>query len=396
MLTHIAGRLHGVPLLIYRPKLDAILAAIGERVGLRAGGLPMPWSPNSQTRLVIPRGVAVIPIYGTLVKRTLGLEAQSGLTSYLSISTQLSEALADPEIKGVLLDIDSPGGEASGVFDLADQIAAARLQKPIFAVANDMAFSAAYAIAAAADKVFVTRTGGVGSIGVIALHVDQSAKDAQDGCRYTAVFAGAHKNDLTPHAPMSDAGFSALTAEVNRIYDLFVNSIANNRKLNSSAIQKTEAGLYFANDAIQAGLADVVGNFEDALLALDKTISTKVASVSAGQHLSSTLKKEQHMSQDIETVSAEILPPTFPTPSTQNIPLATAIDIVDTCVLAGFPEQITGFLQNGTSPPAVRQALLTLKAQASPEIFSRIPPETQMESPLVRIIRQRILTSKKE
>ena len=182
-------------------------------------------------------GVAVIPIHGTLVRRTVGLEAESGLTSYTQLAAQLDAALANPEVAAILLDIDSPGGESGGVFDLADRIRAATQVKPVWAVANDMAFSAAYALASAASKVFVSRTGGVGSIGVIAMHVDQSEKDAQDGVRYTAVFAGDRKNDLTPHAPISNEAHAFLQAEVNRIYSIFVETVARNRGLAPSTVQ---------------------------------------------------------------------------------------------------------------------------------------------------------------
>mgnify|MGYP000747584119 CR=1 FL=1 len=123
----------------------------------------------------------MIPIHGSLVKRSLGMEAASGLTSYGEIAAMLDSALADPQVSGILLDIDSPGGEASGSFELARRVREVAAVKPVWAVANDAAYSAAYAIAASAQRLFVTETGGVGSIGVIALHVDQSVKDAKDG-----------------------------------------------------------------------------------------------------------------------------------------------------------------------------------------------------------------------
>ena len=174
MLPHLAARLFGTPLLIHQPKLEVILSVLGPRMGLpdlaAQGGYVRPERTSPEN----PDGIAVIPIHGTLVRRTLGLEADSGLTSYQSIQQMLDMANDDRAIKGILLDIDSPGGESSGVFDLADRIRAIGLQKPVWAVANDMAFSAAYALASAAQKVFVSRTGGVGSIGVIAMHVDQS------------------------------------------------------------------------------------------------------------------------------------------------------------------------------------------------------------------------------
>ena len=183
VLPHLAARLFGVPLAIHRSKLDVILSVLGSRIGLADLAAPVSYTPAARAPGPPSGKVAVIPIHGTLVRRTSGIEAESGLASYTGIAAQLDAALASPEIAAILLDIDSPGGESGGVFDLADRIRAASEVKPVWAVANDMAFSAAYALASAATRVFVARTGGVGSIGVIAMHVDQSVKDAQDGVR---------------------------------------------------------------------------------------------------------------------------------------------------------------------------------------------------------------------
>ena len=114
-LLHLASRLYGVPLLITRTKLDVILAVLGPRIGLpsvqASPALPAPRAPQAPART----GIAQIPVHGTLVRRSLGLEAASGLTSYQDIALALDEALADPQVHGILLDIDSPGGEAGGV-----------------------------------------------------------------------------------------------------------------------------------------------------------------------------------------------------------------------------------------------------------------------------------------
>ena len=152
----------------------------------------------------------------------MGVDAASGLLSYAEIGASLQAALADRSVQGILLDLDSPGGETGGCFELARQVRAASLVKPVWALANDSAFSAAYAIGCAAERLVLSETGGVGSIGVIALHVDQSAKDAQDGYRYTAISAGARKNDFSPHDSLSLEATAALQAEVDRLYGLFV------------------------------------------------------------------------------------------------------------------------------------------------------------------------------
>ena len=137
--------------------------------------------------------------------------------------------MADEDVSQIILNIDSPGGEVAGAFDLADLIYQARGTKPILAIANESALSAAYLIASAADKVYLTRTASVGSVGVMALHVDQSKAEEKIGLKYTAIYAGARKNDFSPHCPLSDEAFAAATEKVNATYDLFVKTVARNR-----------------------------------------------------------------------------------------------------------------------------------------------------------------------
>ena len=167
----------------------------------------------------IDNGVAVIPIYGLLTKRS---ERFFYTTNYDDIHLLFSKALYDEKVESILLDIDSPGGEVGGLFDLVDHIYEARDKKPIYAYANDSAFSAAYAIASACSRIFVNRTSGVGSIGVIATHTDISEADKKLGVKYTTIFAGEEKNDLTPHEPLSKNAKDKLQREVNRLYEMFL------------------------------------------------------------------------------------------------------------------------------------------------------------------------------
>ena len=135
----------------------------------------------------LKNGVAIIPIHGLLTKRTELFSALMGTTSYEDIFDAISSAIEDEKVERILLDIDSPGGEVGGLFDLVDFIYDVRECKPIFSVANDYACSAAYAIASATEKIFVTRTSCVGSIGVIATHLDVSEADKKDGKKFTTV-----------------------------------------------------------------------------------------------------------------------------------------------------------------------------------------------------------------
>ena len=412
LLPHLATRLFGVPLAIHRPKLDVILSVLGHRVGLTELAGPSGFTPPARVAPTQTPKVAVVPIHGTLVRRTVGLEAESGLTSYAALAAQLDAALSSPEVAAILLDIDSPGGESSGVFDLADRIRAATQVKPVWAVANDMAFSAAYALASAASKVFVSRTGGVGSIGVIAMHVDQSVKDAQDGVRYTAVFAGDRKNDLNPHQPISDQAHAQLQAEVNRIYSLFVETVARHRGLDPSAVRDTEAGLFFGQAAVGIGLADAIGTFDDALAQLLESLSPSpvVSALGASLHLQTEFSMNNRTAPAaVDGKAADpVGHPVQPAPASVAAPaqsearsMANALEIAQTCTLAGRTDLIAGFLEAQASPAQVRSQLLAAQADASPEIVSRINPQSPValanaahpaspHNPLVQAVKNRL------
>ncbi len=390
LLPHLATRLFGVPLAIDRPKLDVILSVLGPRVGLAGLAPPAEYMPRSSRPANQNPQIAVIPIHGTLVRRTVGLEAESGLASYTAIGDQLDAALADPGIAAILLDVDSPGGESGGVFDLADRIRAVAAVKPVWAVANDMAFSAAYALACAASRVFVSRTGGVGSIGVIAMHVDQSVKDARDGVRYTAVFAGARKNDLNPHAPITDEAQGQLQAEVSRLYGLFVATVARYRGITTDAVTATEAGLFFGQDAVAVGLADDVGTFDDALAQLTASLSVPAPIAFARTpSLNRQMDCSMTTQPDPATVSVPAAdaigttaqPPVVASPPAPPVASHTdAVEIAQLCTLAGRTDLIAGFLEARATPERVRSQLLAARAEASPEIASRIDPHAQAVS----------------
>lgn len=388
VLPHMAARLFGAPLMIHRPKLEVILAVLGPRIGLPQAAAQNDAIPD-RSLLLGATGIAVLPIYGTLVRRTVGLEAESGLASYQGLAAMLDAAVADPTIAAILLDIDSPGGESGGVFDLADRVSAAAKRKPVWALANDMAFSAAYAIGSAASRFIVTRTGGVGSIGVIAMHADQSVKDAKDGVRYTTVFAGARKNDLNPHEPISDEAHAFLKTEVERVYGLFVETVARNRGVSADAVRATEAGIFFGTDAVAAGLADAVGTFDTVLAELTDSLSQRLVlspSISVGaaaQGISSQLTLENFMNEpgtpagNGTGTDPDRAVPATPAPT---MTIDDAQEVAELCALAGCPERTAAYLAARTSPTKVRSQLLATRAD-SPEITSHIAPDAGKPTP---------------
>ena len=381
MLPHLASRLFGTPLLVHRAKLDVILAVLGERLNIQAPvaelALPLPRSTHAGAP-----GIVVIPIHGTLVKRTAGLDAASGLTSYTEIAAMLDAALTDPLVAGILLDIDSPGGEASGSFELARRIRDASAVKPVWAVANDSAYSAAYAIGAAANRLIVSETGGVGSVGVIALHVDQSVKDANEGYRYTAVTAGTHKNDFSPHQPLTSEARVELQSEVDRLYGLFVDHVAAMRTLPADDVRGTQAGLFFGANAIAAGLADAVGTFESALADFSSFLSSR--SRKPPQARSITRTEAATSTTEIAMEDHEVVPEMIGVDAAAVLVAEArrevtqaAQAIAELCLIANVPDKAAEFIAAGKTEAEVRRTLIEARAARSDAmpIQSAITPD---------------------
>ena len=181
-LVHLASRLYGTPLLIARSKLDVILAVLGSRIGL----------PESEAQMALPSPRAAHSVRASGDRRHSGarhpgaslggVDAASGLTSYSELGARLDAALADPQVDGILLDIDSPGGEAGGVFELAAPDSRRERRKARLGARQRLRPTRPPTRSAPPPRASRSRKpAGVGSIGVIALHVDQSVKDAKDG-----------------------------------------------------------------------------------------------------------------------------------------------------------------------------------------------------------------------
>ncbi|MGO1069731.1 S49 family peptidase [Lysobacter sp. CA199] len=387
-LPHLAARVFNTPLLIQRAKLEVILGVLTPKFEMQSMPPSQMGPPTPLPPLPTEDGICVLPVHGTLVQRTVGLEALSGLTSYLSIARRLDAALADDAVRGIVLDIDSPGGEAAGVFDLADKIRAASRVKPIWAVANDAAFSAAYALASASQRLFLTRTAGVGSVGVIALHVDQSQKDAKAGLKFTPIQAGARKSDGSPHAELTSEARDSIQTEVNRLYELFVLTVADQRGLSADAVRKTEAALYFGQDAINVGLADRMGTLSDAVQQMHIELDAAARPLFL-ENPTMSIPESTAPAVDTDAVRAQAH--------------ADALAIAELCELAGQPALTATFLAEGITAATARQRLLAAKAE-SPEITSHLSPTAPVPSastpladnPLIHAVKVRAAAARRE
>ena len=276
---HLADRLLNTPLLLHPQKLDAIIAGLGGRL-LGVDGLQMD-AAELTARAALPAemfttrrgertergyrvvdGVAVISAMGGLVHRTKLAADSSLLIGYNDLAADVEDALGKADVHAIALVMDSPGGEVAGAFELAERIYAARGRKPMVAVADGMAASAAYLAASAADEVVLTPTSYVGSIGVVMRHVDFSRALANDGITVSHIFAGEHKIDGNPYQPLPDAVRAALQADIEGLYQMFVQAVAKHRGMDEQAVRDTRAGVYRGVAAVAARLADRIGTVD--------------------------------------------------------------------------------------------------------------------------------------
>lgn len=217
-------------------------------------------------------GTLFIPIKGMLV-HDYGYAVGDWLTGYTYIAKAFERGMGDDEVDRIAMVVSSGGGMVSGNFDLVDKIFAMRGQKPIQAFVNESAYSAAYSLASAADEISMTRTAGVGSIGVVMAHVDLSGMMNEAGVKVTFIHAGDHKVDGNPYEPLSDDVKNRMQVRIDSVYDIFVSTVARNRGLDESAVRDTQALTYGASDAISVGLADEVLPFEDAVAAFSGALN---------------------------------------------------------------------------------------------------------------------------
>lgn len=268
---HLAARLFNTPLLVHPGKLDAIIAGLGGR--LLGGPLqleavadgaaaPEMFSTRRGTRgdagYVVTDGVAVISASGALVHRSRIDADSTYLLGYNELAAQAEAAQADPEVHAVLQVWDSPGGEVSGAFEYAERMLGLRGSKPMWAIADSMAASAAYLGGSAFEKLAVSNTGYVGSIGVVMRHVDFSRALDNDGIRVTHIFAGTHKVDGNPYEPLPADVRADMQAEIDGLYAMFVDSVALHRGISAESVRATQAQVYRGTAAVSMGLADRV------------------------------------------------------------------------------------------------------------------------------------------
>ena len=221
---------------------------------------------NEQPNIEIKNNVAVITAHGIIAKKMNMFTRISGGVSSEILDEQIQMVMGDDSVKGVILDIDSPGGTVDGTFELADSIHSLRGKKSIVALANGLMASAAYAIGAATDAIYVSGpTTHVGSIGVVTAHTDYSQYEKNRGIKTTEIYAGKYKRIASQHEPLSDEGRENIQERVDYLYSIFVDRVAAFRGVSTNKVlsEMADGKLFIGQQAIDAGLVDGVSSLDD-------------------------------------------------------------------------------------------------------------------------------------
>jgi len=203
--------------------------------------------------------VAVIPVYGVIEHRSDWMMEYFGGVSIDGLRESLQAALTDTNVRAVVLDIDSPGGTVAGLTEFAAEVRAARGgTKPIIAVANTLAASAAYWMASQADEVVVTPSGSVGSVGVYAIHQEASRMLDEMGITTTIISAGPHKTEGNEFEPLTDEARSDIQTRVDGSYARFITDVAAGRRVSVETVEADFGGgrVLDAEAARAAGMVD--------------------------------------------------------------------------------------------------------------------------------------------
>lgn len=270
-LAYLSARVFNTPLAIHPQKAEVIMAALAERLGVVSleNFAPRPMMFEGEEMFEDPakeeysayeiiKGAAIIPIHGTLVNKLGSLHPYSGMTGYDGIRQNFLMAMNDPEVKGIAFDIESPGGECAGCFDLGDLIYSYRGVKPMVSILSEYAYSAAFCLASAADRVYIPRTGGVGSVGTICLHVDMSKALANAGLKVTMIHFGDRKIDGHAEIPLSKEAAERMQADIDDLGEMFIAAVSRNLRLDRERVLSTQAGCFMGAKAVEVGFAHKV------------------------------------------------------------------------------------------------------------------------------------------
>lgn len=221
-------------------------------------------------------GIAVLPLYGTIVQRAGMMTEWCGGTSTQQFAQALRDALADETVSQILIECDSPGGSVYGVQELADEVYQARKAKPVVCSINSLSASAGYWIASQASEVYVTPGGEAGSIGVWTAHEDWSAAMDEAGVKVTLISAGKYKTEGNPYEPLSDEAKAFLQQRTDDYYGAFVRAVARGRGVGVDQVRSGmgQGRVLGADAAVAEKMVDGVRTFDETIRQMRRSAAT--------------------------------------------------------------------------------------------------------------------------
>lgn len=228
-----------------------------------AYGIDDPRDSNDRKPFVYQDGIAVIPIHGSLINRFGG--SWGFVTGYNFIQRQMNLALDDEDVESIIYDVDSPGGEAAGCFELARLMIASRRVKPSLAMVDSLAASGGMALAGSATRMYAIPSARIGSIGVYRQHTSVEGALEKDGVKITFAVAGEHKLDGNPFKDLPESVLKDWTTDANKTWDDFIAIVAEARGMEPAAVRETQARVYRADEALALGLIDAVKTTTEAV-----------------------------------------------------------------------------------------------------------------------------------
>lgn len=277
---HIAQQLLNRPVAIHPHKMEVLLCALQQKLGIvsmstidavtldakammdrAALARDAKYDRERGNSYAMDGDIAVIRIEGTTVHKAGWLDAMSGFCGYNMLARQLTEAYRDPDVLGIWLVIDSPGGAVAGLFALVEELAkmtASEGGKPIYAWIDEMACSAAYAIAAVCDKVYGPQDAMVGSIGCVMVHTAMNRALDDNGIDVTVIRSGERKMRGNPYEGLDEATATKFQASVDDVRKRFANLVSMGRNLPVKDLLATEGDWFEGEEAVRLGLMDAV------------------------------------------------------------------------------------------------------------------------------------------
>jgi signal peptide peptidase SppA len=311
-MKNISRMIFNEPHLIHQGSLNNILHAVKDRLDFNFTGEKMDGVQlieNESFQYTVIDNVAFIPLQGALVHKGSAMDAMCGIMNYAEIGNMLNTAITDPQVNKIVFDCNSGGGTVAGAFTLAEKVFNSRGDKELIAVVDEAAYSACYLVASACDRIVLSKTSGVGSIGVVSAHHDYSDALKSEGVAVTYVYAGDKKVDANPYEALKDSAKIDMQNRVDKFYNMFVNEVSKNRGISAETIIGTQAGIYIGEDAVKIGLADEVVNLNDFYKDLSIETKNKGAFMSADKIEENKVAEVAEVAQPAEEAKQEIAEP---------------------------------------------------------------------------------------